>query len=123
RTLAVRGTPVERWRLWCFSGGLALLLFVLASPVDALGEEQFLFMHMTQHIVIGDLAPLLIVAGLTGPILRPLLALPVIGRLRVLGLALVALPLWAFNLSCWRRAVVSAAGVHDDARRASCCRS
>ena len=30
---------------------------------------------MTQHILIGDLAPLALVGGLTGPILRPLLAL------------------------------------------------
>ena len=114
RTLAERGAPVERWRLWCFSGGLASLFFVLASPVDALGEEQFLFMHMTQHIVIGDLAPLLIVAGLTGPILRPLLALPVIGRLRVLGHPLVALPLWAFNLYIWHLPFLYEAALHHD---------
>ena len=114
RTLAERGTPVERWRLWCFSGGLASLFFVLASPVDALGEEQFLFMHMTQHIVIGDLAPLLIVAGLTGPILRPLLALPYIGRLRVLGHPLIALPLWAFNLYIWHLPFLYEAALHHD---------
>jgi cytochrome c oxidase assembly factor CtaG len=113
-TLAERGTPVERWRLWCFSGGLASLFFVLASPVDALGEEQFLFMHMTQHIVIGDLAPLLIVAGLTGPILRPMLALPVIGRLRMLGHPLVALPLWALNLYIWHLPFLYEAALHHD---------
>jgi cytochrome c oxidase assembly factor CtaG len=114
RTLAERGTPVERWRVWCFSGGLASLFFVLASPVDALGEQQFLFMHMVQHIVIGDLAPLLIVAGLTGPILRPMLALPVIGRLRVLGHPLVALPLWAFNLYIWHLPFLYEAALHHD---------
>jgi putative membrane protein len=115
RTLAERGTPVERWRVWCFAGGLASLFFVLASPVDALGEQQFLFMHMVQHIVIGDLAPLLIVAGLTGPILRPMLALPVIGRLRVLGHPLVALPLWAFNLYIWHLPFLYEAALHHDA--------
>jgi len=114
RTLAERGTPVERWRVWCFSGGLASLFFVLASPVDALGEQQFLFMHMTQHIVIGDLAPLLIVAGLTGPILRPMLALPYIGRLRVLGHPLIALPLWAFNLYIWHLPFLYEAALHHD---------
>jgi cytochrome c oxidase assembly factor CtaG len=114
RTLDERGTPVARWRTWCFGGGLFLLFFVLVSPVDALGEEQFLFMHMTQHIVIGDLAPLLIVAGLTGPILRPVLALPVIGRLRVLGHPLVALPLWAFNLYIWHLPYLYEAALHHD---------
>src|SRR5207302_11227298 len=43
RTLDERGTPVESWRLWSFWSGLALLFVVLASPVDALGEKQFLF--------------------------------------------------------------------------------
>lgn len=115
RTLAERGHPVERWRLWCFWSGLASLLFVLASPVDALGEKQFLFVHMIQHIVIGDLAPLLMVAGLTGPILRPVLALPVIGRLRVLGHPLVAFPLWAANLYIWHLPYLYEAALHHDA--------
>jgi putative membrane protein len=114
RTLAERGHPVARWRQWCFGAGLASLLLVLVSPVDALGEEQFLFMHMIQHIVIGDVAPLLMVAGLTGPVLRPVLALPVIGRLRVLGHPLVALPLWAFNLYIWHLPFMYEAALHHD---------
>jgi len=114
RTLAERGTPVESWRQWCFGAGLASLFVVLASPVDALGEEQFLFVHMIQHIVIGDLAPLLMVAGLTGPILRPVLALPVIGRLRALGHPLVAFPIWAVNLYVWHLPFLYEAALHHD---------
>ena len=114
-TLAARGVPVDAWRRWSYGAGLGLLFFVLASPVDALGEKQFLFMHMIQHIVIGDLAPLLMVAGLTGPILRPLLALPYVGRLRVLGHPLIALPLWAFNLDIWHLPALYEAALHHDA--------
>ena len=114
-TLAARGVPVDAWRRWSYGAGLGLLFFVLASPVDALGEKQFLFMHMIQHIVIGDLAPLLMVAGLTGPILRPLLALPYVGRLRVLGHPLIALPLWAFNLYIWHLPALYEAALHHDA--------
>jgi cytochrome c oxidase assembly factor CtaG len=114
RTLSERGQPVARWRQWCFWGGIASLFFVLASPVDALGEEQFLFMHMLQHIVIGDLAPLLIVAGLTGPILRPVLALPYVGRLRVLAHPFVALPLWALNLYIWHLPSLYEGALHHD---------
>jgi putative membrane protein len=114
RTLEERGTPVAGWRRWSFGSGLALLFFVLASPVDALGERQFLFVHMVQHIVIGDLAPLLMVAGLTGPILRPVLALPVIGRLRVLGHPLIALPLWAVNLYVWHLPFLYEGALHHD---------
>ena len=114
RTLAERGTPVESWRRWCFGAGLGSLFVVLASPVDALGEQQFLFVHMIQHIVIGDLAPLLMVAGLTGPILRPVLALPVIGRLRALGHPLIALPIWAVNLYVWHLPFLYEAALHHD---------
>jgi cytochrome c oxidase assembly factor CtaG len=114
RTLAERGTQVAQWRLWCFWGGLGSLFFVLASPVDALGEKQFLFVHMIQHIVIGDVAPLLMVAGLTGPILRPVLALPVIGRLRALGHPLIAFPIWAVNLYVWHLPFLYEAALHHD---------
>jgi len=114
-TLAARGTPTAAWRRWCYGSGLGLLVFVLVSPVDAVGEEQFLFVHMIQHIVIGDLAPLLMVAGLTGPILRPVLALPYLGRLRVLGHPLIALPLWAFNLYIWHLPSLYEAALRHDA--------
>ena len=56
---------------------------------------------MTQHLLIGDLAPLCILAGLTGPLLRPVLALPGVMRLRVLANPLVAFPIWAANLVLW----------------------
>jgi len=56
---------------------------------------------MAQHILVGDLAPLLIVAGLSGPVLRPLLAVRAFERLRVLAHPLVAWPLWAVNLYVW----------------------
>jgi cytochrome c oxidase assembly factor CtaG len=114
-TLARRGTPVDTWRRISFGAGLAMLFFVLASPVDAFGEEQFLFVHMTQHMVVGDLAPLAIVAGLTGPILRPVLAIRWVGKLRILAHPLVALPLWAVNLYIWHLPVLYEAALHHDA--------
>jgi cytochrome c oxidase assembly factor CtaG len=101
RTLRQAGTPVSRWRVWSFGTGLFLVLIALVSPVDAFGEDQFLFFHMIQHILLGDLAPLAFVAGLTGPILRPVLSLPGVWRLRFLTHPLVALPLWALDLYLW----------------------
>ena len=58
-----------------FWTGIGLVVLALNSPIDALGEEHFFFVHMLQHVVLGDLAPLCFVVGLTGPILRPVLAL------------------------------------------------
>ena len=101
RTLARRGTPVPGWRRVSFAAGLAIAFLALASPLHALGEERLFAAHMVQHLLVGDLAALALVAGLTGPLLRPVLAVPAIARLRVLAHPLVALPLWAVNLYVW----------------------
>jgi putative membrane protein len=100
-TLDRRGTPVPAWRRWLFGLGLGLAFLAVASPIHALGEQQFFFVHMLQHILLGDLAPLCMVAGLTGPLLRPVLALPIVAKLRVLAHPLVALPIWAVDLLVW----------------------
>ena len=101
RTLRRRGTAVPAWRLVSFGIGMGLLVLALASPIEAIGQDELFTFHMVQHLLIGDLAPLALLAGLTGPILRPVLALPVVERLRVLVHPLVAFPLWAVNLGFW----------------------
>ncbi len=115
RTLRLAGTPVSRWRIWSFGIGLFLVLVALVSPVDVFGEEQFFFFHMIQHILLGDLAPLAFVAGLTGPILRPVLSLPGVWRLRFLTHPLVALPLWAANLYVWHIPFLYEGALHHSA--------
>jgi len=97
RTLRTRGTPVPAWRQASFA--LAIGLAVAAQLIPL--EDELFFVHMLQHVVLGDLAPLCLLAGLTGPILRPLLALRAVERLRVLAHPAVALPVWAANLYLW----------------------
>ena len=81
--------------------GIALLVVAVASLIAEIGEEELFSFHMAQHLLLGDLAPLCLLAGLTGPLLRPLLALPGAMRLRVLANPLVAFPIWAANLVLW----------------------
>lgn len=100
-TLRARGTPVPARRQVLFGTGLALFLVAVASPLDRLGEERLFSAHVAQHVVIGDLAALAVVLGLTGPLLRPILAVRAFDRLRVLAHPLVALPLWTANLYLW----------------------
>ncbi len=57
-------------RLGLFLGGVACLAVALLTPVDRLGEQLF-FMHMVQHVLLLDLAPVLLLLGLTKVILRP----------------------------------------------------
>ena len=114
------GRRCRRWRIVSFAGGLLLAFIALASPIDAFGERLFAF-HMAQHVLLGDLAALAIVAGLTGPVLRPVLALKPIDRLRILAHPFVALPLWALNLYLWHLPVAlrGSARIGRGARRAA----
>jgi cytochrome c oxidase assembly factor CtaG len=115
RTLARRDQPVPSWRIGLFSLGIALLLVAVASPIATVGEEELFSFHMAQHLLIGDLAPLCILAGLTGPLLRPILALPGVMRLRVFSNPFVALPVWAANLALWHLPVMYDAAVRHEA--------
>src|SRR5207247_9751861 len=101
RTLARRGTPVAEWRYFLFSLGVAIVAVALVSPIATLGEQESFAFHMVQHLLLGDLGPLCIVAGLTGPLLRPILSVRAVRALRVLAHPLVALPLWTVNLFLW----------------------
>lgn len=114
RTLAARGRPVPGARQAWFALGIGLLLVAFVSPVDRIGEERLFWVHMVQHLLLGDLAPLAIVLGVSGPVLRPLLVSPTLRRLRVLAHPLVALPLWIVNLYVWHLpALYQAALAHD----------
>jgi putative membrane protein len=99
-TLAAKGRPVPVWRQLCFASGLLLIAIALASPVAHIAEE-LVIAHMIEHLMLGDLATLLLVLGLTGPLLQPILAIPVFDRLRILAHPLVAFPLWALNFYFW----------------------
>jgi putative membrane protein len=99
-TLADKGRPVPLWRQVCFASGLAVIVIALVSPIAHIGEE-LVIAHMGEHLLLGDVATLLLVLGLTGPLLQPILAIPLLDRLRILAHPLVALPLWAANLFFW----------------------
>jgi putative membrane protein len=104
-TLSREGRPVPTWRIVCFAAGLFLIAVAFLSPLDHIAGELFL-VHMIQHLLMGDLGALLIVLGLTGPLLQPLLANRWLGWMKHLAHPLVALPLWAVNLYLWHIAVL-----------------
>jgi cytochrome c oxidase assembly factor CtaG len=67
---AARARDAPRWRAACFAGALLAVAAALVSPIDALGG-QVLTMHMVQHLLLLDVAPILGLLGLTRVILRP----------------------------------------------------
>jgi cytochrome c oxidase assembly factor CtaG len=62
--------PPSGWRLFSFLAGIAVLVAALCSPIDILGEQIFA-MHMVQHVLLLDVAPILIILGFTKVLLRP----------------------------------------------------
>jgi cytochrome c oxidase assembly factor CtaG len=113
RALDAAGRPVPGWRKACFAGGLVVLAAALSPPVDELADE-LLFAHMIEHLLIGDIAALLLVLGFTGPLLAPLLRNRAIGWMRVFTHPVVAIVCWAANFYAWHiPAAYQAALRHD----------
>jgi putative membrane protein len=115
RTHGRQGRPVPAWRQTCFYSGvltIALTLTVLAGA-----GQELVMAHMAQELLLGDIAALLLVLGLTGPLIAPLLRVRPLERLRVLAHPLIAFPLWAINLYAWHlrifyEAALDHPGVH-----------
>jgi putative membrane protein len=100
RTLAADGrSPVPGWRQACFYSGFVVIAIALTSLGSA--SQELLFVHMVEHLLLGDIAALLIVLGLTGPLIAPILRIRLFDRLRILAHPLIAFPLWAIDLYTW----------------------
>ncbi len=86
-----------------FAAALLALLGALASPLDRLGEQYLFSAHMLQHVLLGDVAPLLLLLSLSRVIMRPATR-----RLRRVEEALgplaspvVAVSLWLGTMYLW----------------------
>jgi putative membrane protein len=115
RALAPAGHPVPGWRQACFYSGFVVIGAALTSLGSA--SQDLLYVHMIEHLMVGDLASLLIVLGLTGPLLAPVLRIRLFDRLRALSHPVVAFPLWAADLYLWHlpvlyQAALRHSGVH-----------
>jgi len=103
-------THADLSRAALFCGGVATSVLAVVSPLDRIGEEQLLSAHMLQHLLLGDIGPLLIVLGVRGPFAVFLLPQPVLrvvarGPLRAAASFLlrpkVSLALWLASLGGW----------------------
>ena len=96
------GRGVRPWHALAFGGATLALLAALVSPIDTLGDELFT-MHMTQHILLGDIAPLLLLLSLSRVFMRPLTRrlLRVERALGPLAHPVTAIALWFFLLYLW----------------------
>ncbi len=103
-TLAAEEHPLPGWRQACFYGGFV----VIAAALISLGADSrdLLWVQMIEQLLLGDIATLLIVLGLTGPLLAPVMQAEIFSvnpfaRLRTLSHPAIAFPLWAIDLYVW----------------------
>ncbi|MGB2712015.1 MAG: cytochrome c oxidase assembly protein [Conexibacter sp.] len=110
--------PPSVWRLLTFAGGILVLVAALCSPIDRLAE-QVLAMHMVQHVLLLDVAPILLILGLTKVLLRPatrrihalerragVLALP------IFAVVLYTAAMWVWHVPALYDAAAEHSGVH-----------
>jgi cytochrome c oxidase assembly factor CtaG len=110
QTLEREGRPVAPWRRLCFAAGL-LLATAGVLALGGVAGDRFAA-HMAEHLLLGDIAALLLVLGVTGPVLQPVLRVP---WLRALAHPVPALALWAGNLALWHVAALHEAAVTNEA--------
>jgi cytochrome c oxidase assembly factor CtaG len=113
RTLRRQGRPVASWRRACFFSGALLVTAVQCPPLDGLADDV-LIAHMVQHLIIGDVASFLVVLGLTGPLLLPILRWRPTRWLRPLSHPVVALALWALDYYIWHLPLLYQAALRHD---------
>jgi putative membrane protein len=99
-TLGRERRPVPGWRQLCFGLGMVVVGASLAGPIDD-QADKLLWVHMIQHLMLADVASLLIVLGFTGPLLQPLLSFRAGRPLRLLTHPVVAITAFTLNLYIW----------------------
>jgi putative membrane protein len=107
RFRAVRGEGNVRGATWlhalAFAGAVLALLAALVSPVDGLGTDYLFSAHMVQHVLLGDIAPLLLLLSLSRVMLRPVTRrlMRVERALGPLASPPVALLVWLATMYLW----------------------
>ena len=108
---AARAEQPSRARAWSFGAGVFLVAAPLNSPLETIAAHYLLLMHLLQNALIADVAPLLLLLGLT-PRMRDGLARAGARPFELVTRPHVALPLW---LVAWYG--THAAGFYDWALR------
>lgn len=114
RTLSRRGAAVPPVRLAFFAAGLAVLAVALLPPFATIAEGDLFVAHMGQHLLLGDVTPALLLAGLTGPLLRPVLAALPAAALRAVARPWPALVASFALVVAWHVPVVFDAAVRHE---------
>jgi putative membrane protein len=96
------GPPASRWQIASFSAALLVLLLTLNGPVHDLSDYYLFSVHMLQHLALTLLFPPLLLLGIPGWLLRPLLRGPrILALARLLTRPWLAALIFTVSLAVW----------------------
>lgn len=95
-------TPVPGWRVASFVAGLLVMLVALQGPLHELSDYFLFSMHMVQHLLVILIMPPLLLAGIPGWLVRPVIRpRPIYKVARWLTIPLVAFALNNVIFAIW----------------------
>ena len=106
---------------------MLVALLAVSAPLDRLADSKLLTAHMAQHLLLGDVAPLLLVVGLRGPlalfvvppaVLRTAARSPLRRLVAFVLRPAVALSLWVGTMYAWHVPALYDAAVSSPALHA-----
>jgi cytochrome c oxidase assembly factor CtaG len=93
---------VDKGKVAFFVAGIGLLALALLSPIDYIGMEYLLTVHMLQHMMFSVVCPPLILLGIPGWMLDPLFRGPRVQHVaRIITHPAVAFGLYNLNMWIW----------------------
>ena len=96
------GPPAAPWQVASFVAALVVLLASLNGPVHDLSDYYLFSVHMVQHLLLTLLFPPLLIIGIPGWLLRPILQhRPILRIGRLLTHPLVAALLFTVTIVFW----------------------
>lgn len=96
------GPAVPMRRAVAFFLGVDVIFFALFSPLDAVGDYYLFSAHMAQHLLLSLVGPPLLLLGLPGWLLQPLLRYRIASRIgKGVTHPVVAVTVFTANLWLW----------------------
>jgi putative membrane protein len=96
------GPPASPWQVVSFCAALLVLLLSLNGPLHDLSDYYLFSIHMVQHLVLTLVFPPLLLMGIPGWLLRPLVRPPgVLALARILTRPWVAAVLFTVSIAAW----------------------
>jgi len=89
-------------KAFAWVSGVLVLFLALCSPIDTLGDDYLFSAHMLQHMMLGTIAPPLLIAGLPASFVQSWLRFPIIAKLeRIFSYAPLALIIGCATFWVW----------------------